>query len=90
MADFVTKLSNESWDTISDCSDIDFKFNFFLNTNFRIFYSSFPLKRVKNKTKSKSWITEGIRTSCKRKRQLYLVSNDPRLKSHYRMCCKIL
>jgi hypothetical protein len=58
-----------------------------------IFYSSFPLKRVKNETKSKSWIIVGIKTSCKSKTQLYLVtrdSNDPRLKSHYKMYCKIL
>jgi hypothetical protein len=35
----------------------------------------------------------GIKTLCKRKRQLYLASrdsNDPRLKSHYKMYCKIL
>jgi hypothetical protein len=69
MADFVTKLSNESWDTVFDSNDIDSKFNFFINTYLRILYSSFPLKRVKNETKSKTWITMGIKTSCKRKRQ---------------------
>jgi hypothetical protein len=56
MADFVTKLSNESWDTVFDSNDFDSKFNFFLNI-YLIFYSSFPLKRIKNETKSKTWIT---------------------------------
>jgi hypothetical protein len=65
MADFVTKLSNESWDTAFDCWGIDSKFNCFLNTYLRIIYSSFPLKSVRNETKSKSWITVGIKTSCK-------------------------
>jgi predicted SAM-dependent methyltransferase len=93
MADFVTKLSNASWDTVFDSNDVDSKFNCFLNTHLRIFYSTFPLKRVKNETKSKTWITVGIKTSRKCKRQLYLASrdsNDPRLKSHYKMYCKIL
>ncbi|PNF30772.1 hypothetical protein B7P43_G06180, partial [Cryptotermes secundus] len=94
MADFVTKLSNESWDNVFDSNNIDSKFNCFLNTYLRIFYSSFPLKIVKNENKNKStWITIGIKTSCKHKRQLYLASrdsNDPRLKSHYKMYCKIL
>jgi hypothetical protein len=48
MADFITKLSNESWDTVFDCNDIDYKFNCFLNTYLRLFFSSFALKRVKN------------------------------------------
>jgi hypothetical protein len=93
MADFVTKLSNESRDTVFDCSDVYSKFNCFLNTYLRVFYSSLPLKRVKNEPKSKTWVTVGIKTSRKLKRQLYLTcrdSNDPRLKSHYKMYCKIL
>jgi hypothetical protein len=48
--------------------------------------------RLKNENKSKTWITVGIKISCKRKRQLYLArrdNNDPRLKSHYKMYCKI-
>jgi hypothetical protein len=89
----VTKLSNESWDTVFDSNDIDSKFNCFLNKYLRIFYSSFPLRRVKNETKSNTWITVGIKTPCKHKRHLYLAStdsNDPRLESHYKMYCKIL
>jgi hypothetical protein len=92
MADFVTKLSNESWDNVFDSNDIDSTFNCFLNT-YLIFYSSLPLKIVKNETKSKTWITVGIKTSCRCRGQLYLASresNDPRLKSHYIKCCKIL
>jgi hypothetical protein len=54
VADFVTKLSYETWDTVFDSSDTDSKFNCFLNTRLKIFYSSFPLMRVKYGTKNKT------------------------------------
>jgi hypothetical protein len=50
MADFVMKLRYETWDAIFSDVDIDTKFNSFLNAYLRIFYSSFPLKRVRNTT----------------------------------------
>jgi hypothetical protein len=93
IADFVTQLSYETWDEVFDDNDIDSKFNSFLNTFLRNFYSSFPLIRVKNGTKNKTWTTAGIKTSRKRKRELYMASrnsNDLRLKSHYKLYCKIL
>jgi hypothetical protein len=65
IADFVTQLSYETWDAVSDDNDIDSKFNSFLNTFLRTFYSNFLLIRVKNGTKNKIWITAGIKTSCK-------------------------
>jgi hypothetical protein len=37
-------------------------------------------------------MTTGIKTSCKHKRELYLTSrdsNDPRLKCHYKLYCKV-
>jgi hypothetical protein len=39
MVDFVTKLSNESWEAVFDSSDINYKFNCSLNTYLGIFYS---------------------------------------------------
>ena len=53
MAEFVTKLSYELWDTVLDSSNTDSKFNCLLNTYFKIFYSSFSLISVKNGTKIK-------------------------------------
>jgi hypothetical protein len=40
-----------------------------------------------------TWIITGIRTSCKHKRELYLIykrSNNPLLKKHYKLYCRIL
>ena len=44
-------------------------------------------------TNTISWITLGIKTSCRRKRQLFLLNrnnNNPALKKYYKTYCKIL
>jgi hypothetical protein len=76
MADFVTKFSYDTWDTVFDSSGSDSKFNCFLNTHLRIFYSSFPLMMVKNGTKNKTWMAISIKASCKSKRELYFTSRN--------------
>ena len=70
-------------------------FSSFLNIYLRIFYSSFPLKKVTNRNSkdNKNWITLCIKTSCRHKRELYRTyrnSNNLELKRHYRVYCKIL
>jgi hypothetical protein len=45
------------------------------------------------KTNGNAWITMGIRTSCKHKREFYLLcrnSNDPLLQNYYKRYCRIL
>jgi hypothetical protein len=44
--DFLTKLSYETWDTIFSTDDVNIMFNSFLDAYLKMFYSSFPLKRV--------------------------------------------
>ena len=68
-------------------------FNSFLNTYLRIFHSSFPLIRSKSRNNRLDWLTSGIRTSCKHKRELFLLlrsSNNPALKQYYKLYCKTL
>jgi len=68
-------------------------FNSFLSIYLRIFYSSFPLKKVNTETNSHAWFTLGIRTSCKRKRDFFLFcrnSSDTKLENYYKTYCKIL
>jgi len=70
-------------------------FNSFLNIYLRIFYSSFPWKKVisRNNKDNKNWITIGIKISCRHKKELYLTcrnSNNLELKRHYQVYCKIL
>jgi len=62
-------------------------FNNFLNTQLRIFYSSFIKKTITFNHKYNPWITPGIRMSCNKNRELYLkyrVSNDNDLKFYYK------
>ena len=91
--DFIYKLSNESWVEVFNYNDIDLMFNSFLNTYLRIFYSGFCLIRNKSRKNGYDWLTLGIKTSCKYKRELFLLlqrSNNPALKQHYKHYCKIL
>ena len=76
ICDFVYVLSNESWDSIFHGSDVNFMFNSFLNTYLRIFYFSFPPIRTKSRNNKNNWITIRIKTSCKRKRELFLLCRN--------------
>jgi hypothetical protein len=93
-AEFMLRLSDESWDEIFGGKDVNLIFNSFLNTYLRIFNASFPI--IKKSVTSKSnitWITQGIRISCKRKRELYLMTKrncNIDIKTYYDKYCKIL
>ena len=64
ISDFLDKLSCESWDTIFSSEDIDDMFNSFLNIYLRIFYFSFPLKKVFSRNRNdNNWISIGIKTN---------------------------
>jgi hypothetical protein len=59
----------------------------------RCFHACFPKKEIKYNTISNKWITNGIMTSRKRKRELLLLcrySDDLKLKIYYKQYCKIL
>jgi hypothetical protein len=91
--DFQIKLSLETLDNVFENNNVNSTYNFFLNTHLRVFYSCFPLRKLITKTNDNAWITTGIRTSCKHKREFYLLcknSNDPLLKNYYKLYCKIL
>jgi len=73
--DFLTKLSYEKWDSVFSTEDVNKMFNSFLDTYLKIANSSFPLRRVYiTKKNIENWITSGILTSCKHKRELFNAS----------------
>ena len=94
--EFKIRLSYESWDRIFDnnkCRDVDSLFNSFQNTYLRIFYTSFPNKKITKESTNNTWITTGIKISCMHKEYLYLINrnnDDPNLKKYYKQYCKIL
>jgi hypothetical protein len=69
-------------------------FNTFANTYLQIFYACFPKKKVYEQSPPKQWLTNGIKTSCKRKEELYLLTkvndNNNYLKQYYKLYSKIL
>jgi hypothetical protein len=91
--DFKLNLSYESWENVFLDEDVNVIFNNFLNTYLRIFNASFPVRKFLVKANTKPWLTSGIRTSCLRKRELYLLTkhnNDPKLLKYYKLYCKVL
>jgi hypothetical protein len=78
---------------VFDEDDFDKGSNLFLNIFLRIYYTSFPLIQAKCMHKISSWITPGIRKSCKYKREIYKELrniNNPILTTYYRNYSKIL
>jgi hypothetical protein len=93
ISEFKLNLSYESWEEIFTNDNVDSVFSSFLNTYLRIFYHSFPLKKVYHKRYSKPWITTSIKISSQHKKDLYLLCrsiNNPKLKNHYKTYCTIL
>jgi len=72
IADFLLKLSHDTWASAFEGNDVNTIFNSFLNTFLRRFYSSFPVIKVNKLQNHKSRIMSGIRTSCQYKRVLYV------------------
>ena len=93
IADFQLKLSHETWELVFDGNDINKIFNSFLNIFLRIYYYSFPLIQAKSKMNQNSWITAGVITFCKHKRELckeLQINNNATLASYYRNYTTIL
>jgi len=94
--EFKIRLSYESWYSIFDnnrYTNVDSLFNSFQNTYLRIFYTSFPNKKITKGSTNNTWITTGIKLSCMHKEYLYLINrnnDDPNLKKYYKHYCKIL
>jgi len=91
--EFQLLLSHENWEEIFTEDDANISFNKFLNIYLRIFHSCFIKKCTDCNTISKPWIIKGIKTSCNRKRELYLKvrdNNEMEHKLYYKHYCKML
>lgn len=94
IAHFRADLKNENWVEVFTHNDTNSQFNSFHSNFLRIFEANFPNKSVTVKdNKQKQWLTKGIKVSCKKKRELYLLcrtTSDNILKSYYNNYCKLL
>jgi hypothetical protein len=91
--EFKLLLSYENWEDIFMEDDANISFNKLLNIYLRIFQSFFIKKCIISNIVSKPCITKGIKTSCNRKRALYLKprdNNEMEHKLYYKQYCKTL
>ena len=93
IAQFKVNLSYENWSDTFTEEDVDTNFKIFLNAYLRIFYHSFPYKKVHINHKKKARLTKGIKISCQRKwdlYKLYKTTQDLNFKNYYKNFTKIL
>ena len=57
IAEFLLKLSYETWDSVFAENDVNEIYNSFLNTFLRHYHSCFPLTKTNKRSYYKSWIT---------------------------------
>jgi hypothetical protein len=92
MEEFQSLLIWEQWEDVFGVNDINIMFNDFLNTYLRCYYSSSAKKKKVSKfnRSSNGWINKGIKVSCRRKKELYVLCrsyNDYALKVYYKKYC---
>ena len=91
--DFQYLPSLKSWENIFSNNNVNIMFNDFHDTYFRCFNACFSKKTTRHNINHNKWITTGIRKSCNRKRELFLLrrdSNDINLKIYFKQYCEIL
>jgi hypothetical protein len=92
---FLLLLSDEPWEEIfrANTNDPDTMFNKFLNTYIKYYDNCFLKKYVNQNHRYNAWITKGIITSCKKKKELFTqtrISNNHKLKTYYKKYCSVL
>lgn len=85
----ITLLKKVSWNDVLTEESVNSKFKSFLNTFLHCFDIAFPLTSKKDKQfpTTKTWLTNGIIISCKRKRLLHITSkfcNSPNFVSYFK------
>jgi hypothetical protein len=88
-------MSYQIWENVFNTEDgnIDNMFNTFANTYLQIFYSCFRKKKICEQSPPTQWLTNGITTYCKRKKELYLLTkanDNNNLKQYYKLYSKLL
>ena len=93
IVEFLLKLSYDTWDSIFTKNDVNEIYNSFLDTFLRHYHYCFPVTKTNKPSYCKSWITTGLRTSCKHKRELYMECRkykNPTLDKYFKEYCWIL
>ena len=92
IAEFQSLLSWEQWDKVFGVDNVNIMFNNFLSSYLRCYYSSFMKINVSKFNQSHNeWITKGIKVSCQRKKELFVLrrvtNNNNNFKLYYKKYC---
>lgn len=88
---FRRELQNVDWTSVYEFNDVDNAYNAFLNILKNHFNQIFVFKKINITKQRKSWISTGIRTSCRNKRILYYKKIKGQISGEYfSRYCKIL
>ena len=69
---FKSKLSEKVWSDVLICNDVESAYSLFMKDFIDIYNEAFPLKEFKKGYKTKkSWLSEGMKRSIKRKNKLF-------------------
>ena len=94
IAEFQFLLSMEQWEDVFNVTDVNIMFKNFLNTYLRCYNATFLKVNISTSNLiNNRWITKGIKVSCKRKKELFVlckIINNDNLKQHYKKYCRIL
>ena len=94
IAEFQSLLSEKLWEDVFENSDVNIMFKNFLNNYLRCFNACFLKVNIsKTYLTCSEWITNGIKISCKRKKELFVlckITNNYNLKLYYKKYCVIL
>jgi hypothetical protein len=94
IAEFQLLLSMEQWEDVFNVTDVNIMFKNFLNTYLRCYNATFLKVNISTSNLiNNGWITKGIKVSCKRKKELFIlckIINKDSLKQYYKKYCRIL
>lgn len=68
---FLEQISYVNWSFITDLTDVNTAYNVFIDNFCDIYNTCFPYRCVKKSKHDKSWVTSGIKSSCRTKNKLY-------------------
>jgi hypothetical protein len=94
IAEFQLLLSMELWEDVFNVTDVNSMFNNFLKTYIRCYNTTCEKINISTSNLiNNGWITKGIKVSCKRKKELFVlckIINTDNLKQYYKKYCRIL
>lgn len=91
LKEFQCELSHQDWTTVMNTMDVDEAYNRFSTILIDLSNVVFSFRTAKKPRGHVKWITKGIKISCTRKRQMFILLREGQINiQEYRTYCRIL